>query len=517
MMSCSSSSDKTAAEILGNPEYLAMSYGGYREKTRKNVPSVADLKQDMKILSAMGIRVIRTYNTQQFAQAEHILKAIRELKEESPSFEMYVMLGAWIDCKGAWTDNRNHTEEHLENNTKEIEAAVTMANEYPDIVKMIAVGNEAMVHWASSYFIHPKFILKWVNYLQNLKKEGKLSKDVWITSSDNHASWGSEKAYRTDDLQALMKAVDFISLHTYPFHDTHYNSAFWLVPENEEALSEEQKTDAAIQRAVDYAKMQYQNVAGYVESLGIKKPIHIGETGWATKAATHYGSNGSHAADELKEKLYYEQLRKWTNGAGISLFYFEAFDEQWKDAGHPLGSENHFGLIKLNGEAKYALWDMVDAGAFEGLMRSGKKITKTYGGDKAKLMEEVLAPLGVNEVSITELKTTNGKRKLGEPVTEQTLVVYNPSVVPNENNNTTYPSIVTKLNTWEGSCMMELKAKGAIEVHTGTGNWWGCALQVLGDGRGENLSEFENGYLNFDLKGETQAIVKVGFKTGQFS
>ena len=55
-------------------------------------------------------------------------------------------------------------------------------------------------------------------------------------------------------------------------------------------------------------------------------------------------------------------MREWTDAKGISCFYFEAFDEQWKDANHPEGSENHFGLITLDGQAKYALWDLVDSG-----------------------------------------------------------------------------------------------------------------------------------------------------------
>ena len=41
----------TAADILGNPDYPAFSYGGYRGKTRDNVPGVDELKEDMKILS----------------------------------------------------------------------------------------------------------------------------------------------------------------------------------------------------------------------------------------------------------------------------------------------------------------------------------------------------------------------------------------------------------------------------------------------------------------------------------
>ena len=85
-------------------------------------------------------------------------------------------------------------------------------------------------------------------------------------------------------------------------------------------------------------------------------------------------------------------MRAWTNKEKISLFYFEAFDEQWKDARNRLGSENHFGLINLKGEAKYAIWDLVDDGTFEGLTRDGKGISKTYNGNKEKLFIDVLVP-----------------------------------------------------------------------------------------------------------------------------
>ncbi len=387
------SASKSAKEILGNPEYLAISYGGYRGNSRDIQPTMEQLKEDMKILFAMNIKVLRTYNTK-LAQASNLLEAISQLKKEDPDFEMYVMLGAWIDCENAWTSNPNHEAEDVVSNTAEIERAVTMANQYPDIVEVIAVGNEAMVHWAGAYYVSPKIILKWVDHLQGLKKSGELAADVWITSSDNFASWGGDDAsYHTVDLTELIKAVDYISLHTYPFHDTHYNSDFWKVSVEEDGLSDIEKADAAMLRAKNHAISQYQSAADYIKSLGVAKPIHIGETGWPTEAGlTFYGSTGSKATDEYKAALYYKHMRDWTKAAGMSCFYFEAFDENWKDAQNPLGSENHFGLFNINGEAKFAVWDFVDNGSFDGLTRNGNPITKTYNGDKNVLINEVLAP-----------------------------------------------------------------------------------------------------------------------------
>jgi len=303
------------------------------------------------------------------------------------------MLGAWIDCKNAWTELEPIRDQESDRNISEIDTAVLLTQKYPDIVKIIAVGNEAMVHWATSYFVSPIIILKWVNFLQELKTEGKLPKDLWITSSDNFAAWGGDtEDYRTEDLESLIKAVDYISVHSYPFHDTHYNSEFWKSPKEEGRLSELEKIDAAMLRAKHRVMSQYQSVFDYLKRLGVDKPIHIGETGWASYTVGQYGDQGSRATDEYKQGAFYKHMRDWTREEGIACFYFEAFDEQWKDAQNPQGSENHFGLINLKGQAKYPLWEMVENNTFKGLTRNGKEITKTYEGNLEALMKDVLTP-----------------------------------------------------------------------------------------------------------------------------
>lgn len=382
----------TAKDILGNPNYQAISYGGYRTKTRDVVPTISQIKEDLRILSAMNIKVLRTYNVHH-EEVSNVLKAINALKKEDSNFEMYVMLGAWIDCKNAWTTQTPIHNEESDRNAVEIAEAVKLTNQYPEIIKVIAVGNEAMVKWAASYYVTPNIILKWINHLQDIKREGKLNKNVWITSSDNFASWGGGDAeYHVEDLNQLIKAVDYISMHTYPMHDTHYHPVFWGVKADEAQLSEKEKINAAMIRSRDYAISQYNGVVNYMNSLGVKKPVHIGETGWATMCNDHYGNSGSKATDEYKSALYYKLMREWSNKEKIALFYFEAFDEQWKDSANALGSENHFGLINLQSQAKYALWDMVDKGVFKGLTRDGKPISKTYGGNEEILLKEVMTP-----------------------------------------------------------------------------------------------------------------------------
>lgn len=389
----------TAQDILGNPDYHAISFGGYRDTTRDIQPTISELKEDVNVLFAMGTRVLRTYNVY-YDEASNLLKAIRELKEEDPDFEMYLMLGAWIDAKNAWTDlpDRIRDEDGVRN-AGEIDRAVALAREYPDIVKIIAVGNEAMVHWQWNYHVEPAIILKWVNHLQNLKKEGVLPETLWITSSDNFASWGGGgPEYHKEELNELIRAVDYISMHTYPMHDTHYNPQFWGVRDHELNLTDLEKIDAAMLRSKNYAISQYQRVVDYMRSIGVEKPVHIGETGWATISNEFYGAEGARAIDEYKSAVYYRDMRQWSDSIGISLFYFEAFDEPWKDAMNPLGSENHFGLFNLQSEAKFAIWDLVDAGVFDGFIRNGNPVTKTYGGNLDSLMKDVLVPPTETEI-----------------------------------------------------------------------------------------------------------------------
>ena len=394
--SCSSkdapSESLNADQILGNPDYQAISYGGYRTNNRDTQPSISELKEDLRILSSMNIKLLRTYNVH-LPHAQNLLQAIKELKEEDENFEMYVMLGAWINCLNAWTELEPDHDKESPGNEAEISKAADLANQYPDIVKIIAVGNEAMVKWATSYYVQPGVILKWVTYLQNLKKEGKLSANLWITSSDNFASWGGgSEEYHVEDLNKLISAVDFVSMHTYPMHDTHYNSDFWTIKDSIEIQNDSIEIAKAMSRALDYAKMQYNLVKKYLDSIGIDKPIHIGETGWASYADGHYGLDGSKACDEYKQYLYYRDLRSWTNQDSISCFFFEAFDESWKDAGNPSGSENHFGLFTIDGKAKYAIWDLVDEKVFDSLTRGGNQITKTWNGNKDSIMINVNIP-----------------------------------------------------------------------------------------------------------------------------
>ncbi|NNJ69733.1 MAG: hypothetical protein HKP10_00425, partial [Kiritimatiellales bacterium] len=107
-------------KLFGNRTYPAISYSGHRKvrQSIENTPSIEETKEDLKILSAMGFRMLRTYNTQEFPHTERTLMAIRQLKQADPDFEMIVMLGAWIQCRNAFRKGTDHSVEDAAWNQK---------------------------------------------------------------------------------------------------------------------------------------------------------------------------------------------------------------------------------------------------------------------------------------------------------------------------------------------------------------------------------------------------------------
>ena len=294
----------------------------------------------------------------------------------------------------------------------------------PTLLRAIAVGNEAMVQWAVTYNVYPKTILKWVNYPRR-QANGDLMADVWVTSSiiTSHGEVATRFTTQMISLDYLRRSI--LSLFHVPLPILFYNPAFWGVLPDEEALSFEAMTGLAMDRAITYAQGQYQSVLDYMAELNIEKPVHIGETGWASIDGTAYGINGSKAADEYKQA--FDRLRAWTDAEGISLFFFEAFDEQWKNADSPDHSENHFGLVALDNELKYTLWDAFDRGRFAGLTRDGRPLKKSFSGELESLLASAATPPFKSQMAVRKIETVNAART-SEQVTEQDLVIVHDSL-----------------------------------------------------------------------------------------
>lgn len=316
----------TANQILGNANYPAISYSGFRGNDRNTEPTIAQIKEDLGLIAGQGYKVIRTYDLQHDF-AENVLQAISELKAADSNFEMYVFLGVWIECHGAW-QQPNHDYINAEKASDEINEAIRLAGEYSDIIKVISVGNEAMVHWAYWYWVKPSEITKWVKHLKGCRTNGIISEDILITSDENYRAWGGDETYHSQDLVDLIDAVDFLSVHTYPYFS------------NEDLAG----GDDIISGSVNVAANQVQRVKDYLTSIGSDKPVHIGETGWATRSSDGYAE----VANVANQSAYYSAIKAWGVENNMTVCLFSAFDETWKihwDVNH---SENNFGIFGLD-------------------------------------------------------------------------------------------------------------------------------------------------------------------------
>ena len=94
-------------------------HGGIIVMNKEHTATIAEIKEDLKLLSTINIKVLRTYNVH-YEEVSNLLKAIIKLKKEDANFEMYIMLGAWIDCKNAWTNLPPIHHEESDRNSIEI-------------------------------------------------------------------------------------------------------------------------------------------------------------------------------------------------------------------------------------------------------------------------------------------------------------------------------------------------------------------------------------------------------------
>ncbi|WP_283131931.1 glycosyl hydrolase family 17 protein [Enterovibrio norvegicus] len=291
----------------------AICYSGYREgqNPREGIyPSYDEVKEDLQILSK-NWGALRLYDCSHHARL--VLDVI-----ENEGMDFKVMLGADVaaemnnpGCPWGAQFSEEELAANRQKNSEEIDRLIALANEYPNSVGYVSVGNEASVEWTD----HLISVDKLVEHVERVKSA--ISQPV--TFCENYVPW-------TYKLGALAEALDFISVHTYPI---------W-----------EYKT---IDEALEYTKQNYYAV----RDCNPGKPVVITEAGWAT-ASNGRGIEAWNANQEL-QAAYYEQLMEWTRAENILTFVFEAFDEPWKGDSHPEEPEKHWGLFKVDRTPKLVM------------------------------------------------------------------------------------------------------------------------------------------------------------------
>lgn len=291
----------------------AICYSGFRkgQSPGGRYPSYDEVKEDLLILKN-DWKYLRLYDCD-----KHARTVLEVIEKEKMHFQ--VMLGAYIVAERnnfncPW-GGANYSEQDLADNRKKnrniIKKLISWANEFPDIINSLSIGNEASVEWTDHYVP--------VEHLVEYALMVKDGASQPVTFCENYVPW-------LNKLKPLVEVIDFISIHTYPVWEyKHIHEALGYTIENYLAV-----------------KHTHPNT-----------PVVITEAGWATN------SNGrgieAHNVSEEMQKIYVEDLMNWADNEKIITYVFEAFDEEWKGSPHPLEPEKHWGLYKIDRTPKLVM------------------------------------------------------------------------------------------------------------------------------------------------------------------
>jgi len=196
-------------------------------------------------------------------------------------------IGAWLGTDKAAND-------------QEMENLITAAK--AGYVDLAFIGNEALLRGDLT-------IDELIDYIEWFKSEVP---DVPVATAETYDVW-------LDNLD-LIDYVDVITVNFYPFWE-----------------------GIQIDQAIPYIHNRYQQMLA--RSRG--KQVIVTETGWPSD-----GDPIGDAVPNLENAVYhFLDFVSWARAEGVDYFYFEAFDEPWKEAYEgPHGS--HWGIWDKDGNLK---------------------------------------------------------------------------------------------------------------------------------------------------------------------
>jgi exo-beta-1,3-glucanase (GH17 family) len=293
-------------EWIGN----AVAYGPFRDGQTPGGegPTDEQIIEDLHLM-AKHWNLIRMYGSE---WAGPVLRLIREEK-----LPIRVMVGAWLRTEvSKGPDGVDVIDaDAVAANVRQVNGAIRVAREYPELVAGISIGNEIRVFW-SDHKVQPQRL---IGYLRAVRAETEAP----VTVADDFNFWNKPES------QEVAKELDFIVLHIH---------ALWA--------------GCSIEDAMPWTERIYKEIC----DAHPKKTVVIGEAGWATKKHTE-GEQAKLIKGQPGEKnqaQYWTALRAWAEKNKVTTFWFEAFDENWKGGPHPDEVEKHWGVFKTDRTPKLA-------------------------------------------------------------------------------------------------------------------------------------------------------------------
>jgi exo-beta-1,3-glucanase (GH17 family) len=449
-----------------SPEFStrkAVAYSPYRTAANEaglaaEVIPKANIKQDLDLLLAAGFRLIRVFDSDDKV-AKQTLEVIQDNK-----LNLKVQLGVYIQS-GA--DAFNQTQ---------VARAVALANGFKDIVLAVSIGNETMVSWSFNKST-PEVMAGYIKTVRNQITQP-------VTTDDNYAFWASAPLAITD-------VIDFVSLHTYAELDTYFDPTRWEWKRKDVPAA--QRAVAMMDAAIAETKRQYDEARTFLDSRGLSRmPITIGETGWNAVDVGRLNFR----AHPVNQKMYLDRLDTWAAegraGAGPkAVFYFEAFDEPWKQG------DDKWGLFNKDRQARYAIQalnaDNTPAGSATWVWEPG-----TYADADALYFQ----PPVVNAAISASKYVLYSDAAAGASEFRPTGLFWDAF----DGNTASAPEVATNYGPGDATHSIEITPQPAVYG-------WGFLRQPH-DGSTDNLSAYAaSGTLNFWISTSYPGKIEIGIST----
>ncbi|MFC1755303.1 glycosyl hydrolase family 17 protein [Thermoproteota archaeon] len=265
------------------PRLWGIAYGPFRDGQSPTgiYPSEADIQEDMKTLGPHTPR-IRIYG---------VRKTLGLIPRLADRAGMMCYVGG-------------HVGSDPVANSEEVERLIEVA--CSTRAAGIVVGNEVLYHGSLP-------LAQLIELIRSVKSHECVKRlGIPVGYADVYTTLLNYPGI--DDLLALL---DFLLVHIHPYHD-----------------------GLPVEEAAEYVHRKWKLVKDQYENPYPDMDIIIGETGWPTAGET----KGDAVPGERNQQYFLKSFVEIALRENIPLFFFEAFDEEWKGDESGVEAESHWGL-----------------------------------------------------------------------------------------------------------------------------------------------------------------------------
>ena len=279
-------------------KFNSLSFAPFREgfsPLDKKFPLPEHIDEDLSLL-ADKTHNIRTYS---------ILDGMERTPEFARKHGVDVIQGGWLEG----SEKRNK---------KEIKTLIETANAHADVIKRIIVGNEVLLRHDMS----EQALIDYIRQVKQAVKQPVSYADVWSIYLKH---------------PQLFNEVDFITIHILPY---------W------------EDEPIGIDHATEHVEKIVRLIEAKAQSMGVNKPILIGESGWPSAGR----QRGQAIPSVVNETKFIRGIVDVANRHGFDYNIVEAFNQPWKSHNEGVVGAN-WGLLSADRKPMFPLTGLVTENA----------------------------------------------------------------------------------------------------------------------------------------------------------